>query len=121
VGGFTSDVCNSGSCATLVAVPPDPRLRYRKKPTVHSIAIPPTAPTTIPPIVPPDSFDPSFCGGGVTEDVGKDVALDEPPVEFAQNSLTILFFSSTVTISEVFDPVFACQMENFPAYWLTSR
>ena len=80
-----------------------------------SMAIPPTAPATIPPIAPPDNFDPSFCGGGVTEDVGKDVALDGPSVEFTQNSLTMLFCLSTATISEVFDPVFTCQTENLPA------
>lgn len=80
------------------------------------MAMPPTTPTTIPPITPPDSFDPSLCGKGVTEVVGKDVALGEPSVEFAQNSLTILFCLSTATISEVFDPVFTCQTETFPAF-----
>jgi hypothetical protein len=51
----------------------------------------------------------------VEEDLGKDVARDEPSVEFAQNSLIMLFSLSTATISEIFDPVFACQMKNFPA------
>jgi len=80
-----------------------------------SKTIPPTAPAAMPPIAPPDNFDVSFSGGDVAEDVGKDVALGEPPLEFAQNSLTTLFCLSTATMSEVFDPVFACQTENIPA------
>lgn len=40
-------------------------------------------------------------------DVDKPIAPNEPPVEFAQNSLTVLFCASIATMSEVFDPVLA--------------
>ena len=82
---------------------------------ILSKAMPPSVPTTIPPIAPLDGFDPSVCGGAVVEDVGEGVALDELPVELAQNSLTMLFCLSTATILEAFDFVFACQTVNLPA------
>lgn len=67
VGNFPSTVCESGSGETRIAAPPDARLRYRKKPMAPSIAIPPAAPATVPPIASPDSFDSLFCGIGLED------------------------------------------------------
>jgi hypothetical protein len=70
-----------------------------------------TAPTTIPPIAPPDNFEFSFCAEGAVDDEGRGAGS----VEFAQNLLTSLFALSTATISESVGAVFACHTEKRPA------